>query len=81
MSHERTVGGLIKDVEHLSGVKLKLVRLWDGWHLEDSETGNQYALGEWKKWDTLLPSEQESICRGLFREHWIVLLGLGTPDD
>jgi len=31
MSRERTVGSLIKDVEHLSGVKLKLVRLWDGW--------------------------------------------------
>jgi hypothetical protein len=81
MSHERTVGDLIKEVEHLTGVKIKLVRLWGGWHLEDSETGNQYALGDWKKWDVLLPSEQASLCRGLFREDWIMLLGLGAPDD
>jgi len=81
MSHERTVGGFVKDIEHLSGVKIKLVRLWSGWYLEDCETGNQYHLGILRKWDVLSPSDQESICRGLFREHWIVLLGLGGPDD
>lgn len=81
MSHERTVGGFIKEIEHLTGVKVRQVRQWDGWYLEDNETGNRYPLGEWKKWDTLVPSEQESICRGLSREHWIVLLGLDGPDD
>jgi hypothetical protein len=81
MSHERTVGGLIKDIEHLTGVRVRLVRHWGGWFLEDTETGNDYALGDWKKWDTLLPEEQASICRGLYRDEWIVLLQLGPADD
>lgn len=80
MSHERTVEQLAKELEHITGVKLRI-----GWvpfygiYLEDRETGNRYSLGKGTKKDILTPREQESICRSLHREHWIVLLGLDTP--
>jgi hypothetical protein len=79
--NERTVEQLLKELEHLSGVKVRLRWMPGGWYLEDSETGSQYPLGAVKKWEPLSPNDQESICRGLFREHWIVLLGLGAPND
>ncbi|HEY0782250.1 MAG TPA: hypothetical protein VGE98_07345 [Thermoanaerobaculia bacterium] len=81
MSHERTAGQLIQEIERLTGVEIKLRRTWgQRWYLEDSETGNQVALGGGKR-DRLSPSEQESICRALGREHLIVDLGLGALDD
>jgi len=81
MSHDRTAGQLVKDIEHLSGVKIKLLWRKGGWYLEDSETGNHFSLGPLTKWDVLSPCEQASICRALSREHLIVLLGLDAPDD
>ena len=80
MSHERTVEQLSRELEHITGVKLRI-----GWvpfygiYVEDTETGNRYSLGKVTKKDILTPREQESVCRGLHREHWIVLLGLDTP--
>ena len=82
MSHERTVEQLVKEIDHLSGVKVRI-----GWfptyglYLEDCETGSRYPLGPVTKKYILSPGDQESVCRGLSREHWIVLLGLNAPDD
>lgn len=78
---KRTVGGLLEDIEHLTGVKVRLLWRWGGWYLEDTETGSLCALGDWKKWDVLLPDEQARICRALYRSEWIVLLQLGSADD
>jgi hypothetical protein len=80
MSHERTVELFTTDVEHITGTRLRI-----GWvpfygiYLEDSETGNRYSLGKRHKKEILTSTEQESICRSLRREAWIVLLGLDAP--
>lgn len=79
MSHERTVGGLISEIEHLTGVKIRLVWRW-GWYLLDAETGNDYALGNKGRWSVLTAEDQESICRALYRREWIVLLQIGSAD-
>ncbi|HEV2856013.1 MAG TPA: hypothetical protein VHC97_24715 [Thermoanaerobaculia bacterium] len=80
MSHERTVEQFTREVEHITGVRLRIGWIpFYGIYLEDTETGNRYALGKVTKKDVLRPREQESLCRGLHREHWIVLLGLDSP--
>ena len=82
MSHERTVEQLTREIDHITGVKLRIRWLpFYGLFLEDSETWNWYPLGKSHKREVLTPREQESICRGLHREHWIVLLGLDDPQD
>jgi hypothetical protein len=82
MSHERTVEQFAREVEHVTGVKLRIGWLpFYGIYLEDAETGTRYALGKVTKKEILRPLEQEIICRGLHSEHWIVLLGLGSPED
>lgn len=82
MSHERTIEQFTREVEHLTGVKIRARWMpFFGIFLEDTETWNRYALGKEHKKAILSPAEQESICRGLGREHWIVLLGLGGPED
>lgn len=82
MSHERTVEQMVQEIEHLTGVKVRARWMpFYGLYLEDSETENRYPLGSASKKAILSPGEQESICRGLYREHWIVLLGLSTPQD
>lgn len=81
MSHERTVGQLVGEIDHVTGVKVKIRRIaFSGTYLEDTETGNTHALGMVTRNDLLTPEEQESICRGLHREHWLVLLGLRAED-
>ncbi|MFY9820001.1 MAG: hypothetical protein WAM82_01380 [Thermoanaerobaculia bacterium] len=82
MSHERTVEQLTREIDHLTGVRIRI--RWTpfyGLYLEDTETGSRYSLGKTHKKEILSPVEQESICRGLHREHWIVLLGLDAPED
>jgi hypothetical protein len=82
MSHERTVEQFAREVEHITGIKIRVGWMpFYGIYLEDSETWNRYALGKMHKKEILSPADQESICRGLSREHWIVLLGLGSPED
>ncbi len=82
MSHERTVEQMVDEIEHLTGVRLRIGWVpFRGLYLEDRETGNQFPLGASSKKTILLSAEQESICRSLYREHWIVLLGLGAPQD
>jgi len=46
----------------------------------DEKTGAVYEIGG-SKWQVLSPVEQESICRALQREDWIVLLGLRPIDE
>ena len=78
----RTVRKRVRDVEHMTGVEVRLLWIfYSGLYLEDSETGAQYALGRMSSDHLLTPEEQESICRGLHREHWIVLLGLDPSAD
>jgi hypothetical protein len=82
MSHVRTVERLVKEIDHIAGVKLAIRWLpFHGLYLVDPETGNEYALGSISKWTGLDPDEQEAICRGLFRNNWIDLLGLNPPAD
>lgn len=82
MSHERTIEQLTREIEHITGTRVRI-----GWvpfygiYLEDTETGNKYSLGRRHKKEILAPAEQESICRNLRREHWIILLGLNPPQD
>jgi hypothetical protein len=80
MSHERTVEQLTREIDHLTGVRI-LIRWMPfyGLYLEDTETWSRYPLGKKNKKEILTPAEQESICRGLHREHWILLLGLDAP--
>ena len=64
MSHERTVEQLTAEIEHLTGVKLRIGWMpFRGLYLEDRETGHHYPLGASSKKTILLPAEQESICR------------------
>ncbi|MFL6231603.1 MAG: hypothetical protein ACJ76N_00550 [Thermoanaerobaculia bacterium] len=80
MSHERTVEQLAKEIEHITGTRVRIGWIpFYGIYLEDTETGNRYSLGRTHKKEILTPGEQESICRSLGREHWIVLLGLDAP--
>src|SRR5262245_32871254 len=82
MSVDRTVREFVREVDHVTGVRIRI-----GWiplrglYLEDVETGCRYALGGAGKTTVLTPSEQESICRGLHREHLLLPLGLDAPDD
>ncbi|HEX3555937.1 MAG TPA: hypothetical protein VIA62_22195 [Thermoanaerobaculia bacterium] len=80
MSHERTVEQFVREVEHITGVRIRL-RWYPicGLTLQDTETLNEYSLGSIHKKTVLSPYVQESICRGLYREHWQVLLGLRPP--
>jgi hypothetical protein len=82
MSHDRTVEQWVKEVEHITGVKVRFRRFpFYGHYLEDSETGNTYPLGAATRGTLLDPREQESICHSLGREAWIILLGLDPPKN
>lgn len=82
MSHERTVEQFTREIEHVTGVKIRIRWMpFYGLYLEDTETWTNYPLGKTHKKEILTVDEQESICRGLHREHWLVLLGLSDPSD
>ena len=75
MGAERTVKELAAKIEHVAGVKIRIGWIpFHGLSLRDTETGNQYALGMVSKRGILSSCEQETVCRGLHREEWIVLL-------
>lgn len=85
MSHERTIRQFVRDVKDATGVEIRVQYdffrgMYWGRSLVDSETGSQYVLGRVFP-HVLSPEEQESICRGLHRKEWIVLLGLTPPED
>ncbi|HEY0513799.1 MAG TPA: hypothetical protein VGH73_17960 [Thermoanaerobaculia bacterium] len=82
MGFDETVEGFVKKIEHVTGVRIRI--RWiplSGLYLQDVETGNTYALGRVWKTTLLSPEEQESICRGLNRQHLMLPLGLNAPDD
>jgi hypothetical protein len=82
MPDDRTVRQFVDEIDHITGVKVKIWWIpFRGLYLKDTETGNVYALGEVTKRTVLSPGEQESVCRSLFREEWLVLLGLDAPQD
>jgi hypothetical protein len=82
MSHERTVEQFTREIEHLTGVKIRIRWMpFRGLYLEDTETSDTYPLGKTHKKEILTSQDQESICRGLHREHWAVLLGLRSLED
>lgn len=82
MPDERTVKQLATEIEHVTGVKIRIGWIpFHGLFLRDTETGNTYPLGLMTKREILSPGEQESVCRGLFREEWLVLLGFDAPQD
>jgi hypothetical protein len=82
MSHERTIEQLAREIEHLTGTKIRIGWIpFYGIYLEDTETGNRYSLGKRHKREIRTSAEQESICHNLRREHWNVLLGLNPPQD
>jgi hypothetical protein len=82
MSAERAVKEFVEEVAHITGVKMRIgwVPL-SGLFLKDTETGATYPLGLVKKSSVLSVGEQESICRSLHREAWLVLLGLDAPQE
>jgi hypothetical protein len=80
-SHDRSVQAFVDEIWRLTGERLVVRwRLWTGVYLEDEKTGAVYQIGG-NKWQVLSPSQQESICRGLQRKDWVVLLGLRPIDD
>lgn len=80
-SHERNLKAFVDEIRHLTGERLVIRwRFLSGAYLEDEKTGALYQIGG-HKWQILSPSQQESICRGLQREDWIALLGLGPTDE
>jgi hypothetical protein len=79
-SHDRTVKAFVEEIWHLTGERLKIGwGISTGLSLTDETTGAAYWLGG-HTWQVLSPSRQESICRGLGREEWVVLLGLRPAD-
>ncbi len=82
MSDSRTVEEFVRWVDHVTGVKLKI--FWTpllGLAIRDVETGEFYALGQMRKTGILPSYQQESICRGLNREHLLLTLGFDPPSD
>ena len=85
VSHERTIRQFVQDVKDATGVAIRVRHdfyrgVYQGRSLVDSETGSEYVLGRVFP-QVLSPEEQESICRGLHRKEWMVLLGLNPPQD
>jgi hypothetical protein len=83
LSHERTIRQFVQAVKDATGAKIscRWGGMYRGWYLVDLETGDWYPLGQVPRRHVLAPEDQESICRGLHRKEWIVLLGLNPPDD
>ena len=79
---DRTLAAFVEEVRHQTGEPLALKwRFWRGTYLVlGADEGAVYEIGG-SKWQVLSPIEQESICRALQREDWIVLLGLRPIDD
>jgi hypothetical protein len=85
LSHERIIRQFVQDIKDATGVVIRVRHdfyrgVYQGRSLVDSETGSEYVLGRVFR-HMLSPEEQESICRALHREEWIVLLGLNPPED
>lgn len=79
-SHDRKARAFVDEIWHLTGERLRID--WSpftGLSLKDETTGAAYWLGG-HVWQVLSPAQQESICRGLGREEWVVLLGLRPAD-
>lgn len=77
MSHERTAEQLAKEIERMTGDRVRIRRKWFlGLYLDVA--GAHYPLGL-KDWDVLSPADQESICRAIGRPDLIPLLGLDAP--
>jgi hypothetical protein len=80
--HNRTVEGFVRDIDHITGVKIRIQWMpFTGLYLRDEETGNTYPLGDASKKTLLEPEEQTSICRGLHRGHLLVSLGLDASEE
>jgi hypothetical protein len=87
MGHERTVEGFVRDIDHITGIKIKTQWMpLTGLYLRDTETGNTYPFRSCFEEDSIAargvqPEEQASICRGLHRAHLLVSLGLDAPGE
>jgi len=82
-SHDRTVLQLVREIEHLTGVAIKI--RWTpfyGLYLQDAETGAVSVLGGgYHRWSLLSPADQENVCRELNLQHVIVQLMLTDTES
>jgi hypothetical protein len=80
--HDRTVLQLVREIEHITGVVIKI--RWQplyGLYLQDAETGAVSVLGwGYHRWSLLSPAVQENVCRELNRQHVIVQLLLNDTE-
>lgn len=78
MSHERTVMQFMKELKHLSGLKVALRQTKSGFFLEGS-MGERASIGEKGPNALLSAREQEALCENLGID--ATLLGLDRYDD
>ena len=64
MGHERTVGQLMREMEHLTGFKVRLKTSQGTYYLEGPE-GQRASTGDIGYNGLLAPREQEIICENL----------------
>lgn len=78
MSHERTVMQFMKELKHLSGLKVALRQTKSGFFLE-GPAGERASIGEKGPNALLSAREQETLCENLGID--ATLLGLDRYDD
>jgi hypothetical protein len=79
LSHERTVGQLKKDLDHLLGFKVMLKTTKSGIYYLEGPHGEIASLGD-SGYNTLLsPRDQEAICENFGLD--AAVLGLNSRPD
>lgn len=78
LSHERTVLQFMKELNHLSGVKVMLKQTRSGYYLL-GPNGENTSIGDKGPYTLLSPREQEMLCENFGVD--ATLLGLEPPAD
>jgi hypothetical protein len=78
VSHERTVGQLMREMNHLTGFKVRLKQAGGGFYLEGPD-GQRSSIGDIGYNSLLSPRDQEAICENLGFD--AALLGLTPRED
>lgn len=78
MGHERTVGQLMREMEHLTGFKVRL-KLAEGIYYLEAPGGQRSSTGDVGYNGLLSPRDQEAICESLGFD--ASLLGLAPREE
>ena len=79
MSHERTLGQLIRELDHVFGLKVRLRNTNSGGFYLEGPAGEIASVGD-NSYNTLMsPRDQEAICENLGLD--ATLLGLNPRRD